>query len=170
MEALILRRNYPTPVTFADLRRAHAILQDVGGVSEHHRPTCVAEMRRAINRADRRPAAAATARIVLVDIMPRWHAALKEATGATDDVYAVIDGREVHVARVSQRPVGLDVEWMVGNVRMSTVSDLLITADEADYWERPHEVRIDLQERIPTKRTIGKVVERSLFEAGVRRG
>lgn len=135
MEALILRRNYPVPVTFADLRRAYDIRVPFAlcGGEDGSQQEC-------------------------------WHAALKEATGATDDVYAIRDGREVHVARVARDEV------FMGSCLADRIGDLLIAADEAGYWERPHEVRLDLQERIPTKRAIGKVVERSLIEAEVRRG
>lgn len=139
MEALILRRNYPFPVTFADLRRAHAVALPYASLGN---PSwCLVRPPRG-----------------------EWTAALKSATGATDDVYAVRDGREVHVARVSHDEV------FMGSPLADRIGDLLETADEAGYWERPHEVRLNLQERIPTKRAIGKIVERSIFEAEVRRG
>lgn len=144
MEALILRRNYPAPVTFADLRRAYTIRATKrGSVCSH--VDFLPHVQRIVGGFD-------------------WHAAIKIATSATDDVYAVRDGREVHVARVSHDEV------FMGSHLADRIGDLLITADEAGYWERPHEVRIDLQERIPSIAAIGKVVQRSLIEAEVRRG
>ena len=139
MEALILRRNYPVPVTFADLRRA--------AMSEPSWP-------------------------------PRnvWHAALKSATGATDDVYAVVDGREVRVAVITTPCPMLDI-WSIRWLdvahdmtwRTNAIDDLCEAADEQGYWERPHEVRLDMQERVPSIKSIDAVVQRSLIEAEVRR-
>lgn len=81
-----------------------------------------------------------------------WHAAIKEATGAIDDVYAVIDGHEVRVAIASN---GGGVE-MVGGPRhiAKDIADLLIKADEQGYWERPHEVIHVLEERAISRRTV----------------
>lgn len=81
-----------------------------------------------------------------------WHAAIKEATGAIDEVYAVIDGREVRVAIASN---GGGVE-MVGGPRhiAKDIADLLIKADEQGYWERPHEVIHVLEERAISRRTV----------------
>lgn len=81
-----------------------------------------------------------------------WHAAIKEATGAIDEVYAVIDGHEVRVAIASN---GGGVE-MVGGPRhiAKDIADLLIKADEQGYWERPHEVIHVLEERAISRRTV----------------
>lgn len=132
MEALILRRNYPVPVTFADLRRAYW---------------------------DGWTATAETMRV-------KWTAALKSATGATDDVYAVVDGREVYIGRV-----GADNTTRVdGGILLCVgVRTLLERADVQGYWEHPHEVRLDLQGRVSSLKAIDAVVQRSLIEAEVRR-
>jgi len=74
-----------------------------------------------------------------------WHAAIKEVTGALDEAYAVIDGREVRVAIV-RSPTDVCVEALNQRER-AAVESLLIAADEAGYWQRPHEVRVDLEER-----------------------
>jgi len=81
-----------------------------------------------------------------------WHAAIKEATGAIDEVYAVIDWHEVRVAIASS---GGGVE-MVGGPRhiAKDIADLLIKADEQGYWERPHEVIHVLEERAISRRTV----------------
>lgn len=133
MEALILRRNYPVPVTFADLRRAYAKSYDVRW---------------------RFKAA----------FLREWHVMLKEDTGATDDVYTVVDGREVHVARTSY-----DEVFLTSTPFGEKVAALMEKADEQGYWERPHEVRLVLQERAPSLKAIDAVVQRSLIEAEVRR-
>ena len=124
-EALILRRCYPVPVT-------------------------VYEMRVAIRRSPPRD-------VVFVD-NDAWvnhrdrsdiHANLKSITGALDEVYAVVDGREVRVAvvdRDAQGAFGLR-DGDGGGVHTSTLHDLLDAAERAGYWERPHEVRLDLSER-----------------------
>jgi hypothetical protein len=150
MEALILRRNYPVPVTFADLRRAYGRAKQFAPVRAFY---------------------GQTGRMT-------WAFMLKSATGATDDVYAVVDGREVHVARLhgpasehtepSCMPLGLmgDESWMLAG----GIIDLEVKADEQGYWERPHEVRLDLQTRAPSLASIDAVVQRSLIEAEVRRG
>jgi len=140
MEALILRRNYPVPVTFADLRRAHNIAFD--GYCD---PS-------ACHPGDR----------------TAWHAVLKSATGATDDVYAVVDGHEVHVGRAYGGASGFSYEASIP--LDGAIHDLMIKADEQGYWERPHEVRLDLQERAPSLKAIDAVVQRSQIEAEVRRG
>ena len=134
MEALILRRNYPVPVTFADLRRARENI-----AAQHLR--------------------------VHLAMSTTWHTALKSATGATDDVYVVTDGRDRHLASTSR-----DEVFMGTTILDRRVGDLMIKADEQGYWERPHEVRLDLQERVPTVKAIDAVVQRSLIEAEVRRG
>lgn len=151
MEALILRRNYPVPVTFSDLRRAHAIVWRKFGRLCSHLQFILGKPRIGVD----------------------WVAALKEATGATDDVYAAVDGREVHVANL----VGAGMEpnwvgaWPANSGRMYIgVANIIEVADEAGYWERPHEVRLELQERTPSLKAIDAVVQRSQVEAEVRRG
>ena len=79
----------------------------------------------------------------MVVVYRLWHAALKSAIGATDDVYAVVDGREVLVARV--RGMGEAREGFAFGATSRQILDVLIKADEQGYWERPHEVRLDLR-------------------------
>ena len=148
MEALILRRNYPVPVTFADLRRAAADP--------------------AIFWAGPWAMLSKTEHSHVARVRSWWHAALKSATGATDDVYAVVDGREVHVTRVDSPSYEMR-ERKVRGVTGAMVHDLQEKADEQGYWERPHEVRLVLQERAPSLKAIDAVVQRSLIEAEVRR-
>jgi len=133
VESLVLRRCYPVPVTFRDLRVAHdAASPDIkawfamGGL--------LAKFAGGI------------------DIKAAWHAAIKDSTGAIDEVYAVIDGHEVRVAIASS---GGGVE-MVGGPRhiAKDIADLLIKADEQGYWERPHEVIHVLEERAISRRTV----------------
>ena len=103
-EALILRRCYPVPVTFADTKRAMNSLSGQGPF----------KFTQAI-----------------------WHAALKQVTGALDEVYAVVDGREVRVAVVMDAPlggVGGRDEYATGGPEWRTskrdVRNLLEVADE----------------------------------------
>ncbi len=84
-----------------------------------------------------------------------WHAAIKEATGALDEVYAVIDGREVRVAIV-RSPTDACVEALNQRER-AAVESLLIAADEAGYWQRPREVRVDLEESQMSHRTMARI-------------
>jgi len=144
IETLILRRSYPVPVTFADLRRAFSdsFIDGDGGQLQ----TCRAEMERAIHRADRRPNAAKNARHVLASIHRDWVSAIKEATGATDDIYALIDGHEVRVGTVTGSGESATAN-IFGCISAGQAASILIAADEAGYWERPHEVRVVLQER-----------------------
>lgn len=114
--SLILRRRYPKPVTFTDLRAA------VVGANPHAMwklPWSLADGRR------------------------WWHQSLKEVTSALDEVYAVVDGREVRVATLRQGPHGVmlcdDDACIPGAFR-----ELMDKADREGYWERPHEVRLDL--------------------------
>lgn len=160
MEALILRRNYPVPVTFADLRRAA-----LDGV------LVPAFRRKAANLSGRLAHRASWyfGPKTKANIYRQWHADLRQATGASDDVYAVVDGREARVARATGGH-GFEVVGDLGKFGRAAIDMLLTVADEQGYWERPHEVRIDFQPSIPTKMVIGKVVQRSLIEAEVRRG
>ena len=107
-EALILRRCYPVPVSFADLRAAWENSSCHEWVTKNPRTV--------------------------------FTATLKRNTGAIDEVYAVVDGREVRVAIVKDGGhVAFDEVKRIPNVW-----DLLTHADEQGYWERPHEVRLDL--------------------------
>ena len=112
-EALILRRCYPVPVTFADLRAAFFTFT---WPNENDRRTW----------------------------MRAFTGALKRATGALDEVYALVDGREVRVAVVHDAS-GCRSIFHAGYLHR--INDLLEVADEQGYWERPHEVRLDLSPR-----------------------
>lgn len=109
-EALLLRRCYPVPVTFADLRAAYDNASCYKWVRDGARLT--------------------------------FTASLKQVTGAIDEVYAVIDGREVRVATVQD-----SANYKTTFIWLKPLHDLLAIADEAGYWERPHEVRLDLSPR-----------------------
>ena len=149
-EALILRRCYPVPVTFADLRAAR------GG----HTLCSVSRCRCGLSKT-------------------QWHAALKQVTGALDEVYAVVDGREVRVAVVMDAPlggVGGRDEYATGGPEWRTsqrdVRNLLEAADEQGYWERPHEVRLDLSPRPVSHGEVARAVlagQESLERGGVVR-
>lgn len=148
LEALILRRVFPVPVTFADLRRAQESDKHFGmgyldswSVLKH-------------SKADKRKG----------KVLARWHAAIKEATGALDEVYAVIDGREVRVAIV-RSPTDACVEALNQRER-AAVESLLIAADEAGYWQRPREVRVDLEESQMSHRTMARIAAASIAIAG----
>ena len=155
-EALILRRCYPVPVTFADLRAAHAafwhcVLPRKVAPSESHK----------------------------MYTRIRWTAALKQVTGAHDEVYAVVDGREVRVAVVMDAPlggVGGRDEYATGGPEWRTskrdVRNLLEVADEQGYWARPHEVRFDLSPRPVSHGEVARAVlvgQEALERGGVVR-
>jgi len=114
-EALILRRCYPVPVTFADMRASYDVRVPFAlcGGEDGSKRLC-------------------------------WTAALKQVTGALDEVYAVVDGREVRVAVVHDAS-GCRSIFHAGYLHR--INDLLEVADEQGYWERPHEVRLDLSPR-----------------------
>lgn len=131
LEALILRRVFPVPVTDADNARANDIMAAAG---EHPMDAFA------------------------------WHAAIKEATGALDEVYAVIDGREVRVAIV-RSPTDVCVEALNQRER-AAVESLLIAADEAGYWQRPHEVRVNLEESQMSHKTMARIAANSIAVAG----
>lgn len=137
-EQLILRRVFPVPVTFADLRRAHESID----------PDTLAwlSMRHMLPKES--------------GGLTTWHAAIKEATGALDEVYAVIDGREVRVAVIQNLGHGQLSETHVGC--------LLEVADEDGYWQRPHEVRHVLEESQMSHKTMNRISANSFIAAGVK--
>jgi hypothetical protein len=101
-----------------------------------------------------------------------WASRLKEYTSAIDEVYAVVDGREVRVAVVRDadnfHPTG-DLGWG----QCDRVEDLLDAADRAGYWERPHEVHLDLSPRPVSHGEVARAVlvgqeyvERGLTKVG----
>jgi len=141
-EQLILRRVFPVPVTFADLRRAHESVD----------PDMLAwlSMRRILPRES--------------NGLFAWHAAIKEATGALDEVYAVIDGREARVATVDK--TGNNIMFRAGTNIDRALGGLLIAADEAGYWQRPHEVRVDLEEPQMSHKTMARIAGNSFIVAG----
>jgi len=147
LETLILRRVFPVPVTFADLRRAQE--------SDKHFGMGYLDSWSALkhSKADKRKG----------KVLARWHTAIKEATGAIDEVYAVIDGREVRIATVKSGEVvttsGVCAGWSVTG---SAIDSLLIAADEAGYWQRPHEVRVDLEESQMSHKTMARIAANSI--------
>lgn len=132
-ESLILRRSYPVPMTLSDLKRAHTIAMKMGwnNIDKEYRAT-----RHAMAREETPPTPS-----MLEDF---WHAAIKEATGALDEVYAVIDGREVRVSVVSSTSM---FEQNGPRHLNNAIAELLIKADEDGYWQRPHEIVHVLSER-----------------------
>lgn len=126
-DALILRRRYPALVTLADLRAAHAAFWH-----------CVMP----------RKVASSESHEMYTRI--RWTAALKQVTGAIDEVHAVVDGREVRVA-VAKDTGAFAYSGCWADIVKSHeyISDLLNKADRENYWARPHEVRLELQRREP---------------------
>lgn len=112
-EALILRRCYPVPVTFADLRAARSYQFCTGDENK-----------------------------------TAWHFSLKQVTSALDEVCAVVDGREVRVAVAkASGAFAYCGAWSDIVKSHEHISDLLDKADREGYWERPHEVRLDLSPR-----------------------
>ena len=96
-----------------------------------------------------------------------WHSAIKEATGALDEVYAVIDGREVRVAIVIEGARGLVKQMLDDSPRMNErINDLLDEASRAGYWQRPHEVRVDLEEPQMSHKTMARIAGNSFIVAG----
>ena len=90
-----------------------------------------------------------------------WHAAIKEATGALDEVYAVIDGHEVRVAIVT----ATTITPMAGGRGMTQIEALLEKADEAGYWQRPHEVRHVIEETVMSTRIRDRIALNSFAVA-----
>jgi hypothetical protein len=95
-----------------------------------------------------------------------FHIDLKDITGAIDEVYAVIDGHEVRVAIIE----GMDGDAVgVGPcARAGDITNLLIKADEAGYWQRPHEVVHHLEESQMSHKTMRRVAINSFIVAGVK--
>ena len=147
-EALILRRTFPVPVTFADLRRAALDMSSPPwwAASWMQTKRQVGDDGRAM-------------------IMQWWHAAIKEATGALDEVYAVIDGREVRVATVDRNASGYTLDSLT-HQKSRALHDLMEVADEAGYWQRPHEVRVDLEEPQMSHKTMARIAGNSFIVAG----
>jgi len=148
-EQLILRRVFPVPVTFADLRRAQESDKHFGmgyldswSLLKH-------------SKATRRQG----------KVLARWHAAIKEATGAGDEVYAVIDGHEVRVATVDRNASGYTLDSLT-HQKSRALHDLMEVADEAGYWQRPHEVRVDLEEPQMSHKTMARIAGNSFIVAG----
>ena len=156
-EQLILRRVFPVPVTFADLRAAWPSAVP---------PGCAYNFWRRAHKhvsVDVRNVAAGT----VCGMREDFTAALKEATGAIDEVYAVVDGREVRVAIVN----GDSWSWTGALTSVPTraaIDDLLIKADEAGYWKRPHEVRHVLEESQMSHKTMARIAANSIIAAGVK--
>lgn len=92
-------------------------------------------------------------------IHAEWQRGLKQVTSAIDEVYAMVDGREVRVAttdgEIVQWTGGMDpsIEHAHGPYR-----DLLNKADRDGYWERPHEVRLDLSPRPVSHEEVARAV------------
>lgn len=152
-EALILRRCYPVPVTFADLRAAYPLYcADHGGDTR-------AEMLR-YRRRNASTFRKAQADGMLKVLRSAWSAALKQITGAIDEVYAVVDGREVRVATIDQDAHPATWRWFSGDARIlpSKVSELLAKADRDGYWEHPHEVCLELSPRPVTHEEVARAV------------
>lgn len=149
-EQLIIRRVFPVPVTFADLRRAQESDKHFGvgyldswSVLKHSKAT---------KRQGK--------------VLARWHAAIKEATGALDEVYAVIDGREVRVA-LAKGNCDFEITGLSClDYDRERINDLLIKADEAGYWQRPHEVRHVLEESQMSHKTMARIAAKSIAAAG----
>jgi len=96
-----------------------------------------------------------------------WHAAIKEATGALDEVYAVIDGREVRVATIIEGKRGLIKQMWHDSPRMNErINDLLDEADRAGYWQRPHEVVHTIEESQMSHKTMARIAANSIIAAG----
>lgn len=89
-------------------------------------------------------------------VVHEWAAALKEATGARDEVYAVIDGREHPMSLVySASSFG---NLALNREENAKVLTLLEKADREGYWQRPHEVRVDFETTRPTHAEVARAV------------
>ena len=150
-EQLILRRVFPVPVTFADLRRAQESDKHFG--MGYLDSWSVLKHSKATKRQGK--------------VLARWHAAIKEATGALDEVYAVIDGHEVRVAIVIEGARGLVKQMLDDSPRMNErINDLLDEAARSGYWQRPHEVRHVLEEPQMSHKTMARIAGNSFIVAG----
>ena len=167
-EALILRRCYPVPASFADLRAAYPVF------AESHCRGTRAQMLRAIRRGKAFQSGtpqAIRAVGVLAMLRHAMTAALKQVTGAIDEVYAVVDGREVRVAVAG----GADEFQAVSDLgwgQQEHIADLMDKADRDGYWERPHEVRLDLSPRPVSHGEVARAVlvgQEALERGGVVR-
>ena len=150
-EALIIRRCYPVPVTFADLRLA----ADLFGVV--HTPSTKAVEANGVG---------------CHNIRTAWTAAIKQATSALDEVYAVVDGCEVRVAVAAPEKFAYCGTWDAVSAAQSRILDLLEKADREGYWERPHEVRLDLSPRPVSHGEVARAVlvgQEALERGGVVR-
>jgi len=145
-EQLILRRVFPVPVTFADMRRAYT--QEC--TTHHIYPFGFGV-----------PSLACGAHLTPA-IRTWWHAAIKDATGALDEVYAVIDGREVRVATIAREGATDLITENFRAARGEEMFALLIKADEAGYWQRPHEVRHALEEPQMSHATMQRIAANSI--------
>ena len=94
---------------------------------------------------------------MLATIADEWTAALKDVTSALDEIYAVIDGREVRVTTVGGPGVEVH-ERQVPGVTWAMVWDLLDHAAHEGYWRRPHEVRVDFETLRPTHDEVARAV------------
>ncbi len=145
-EQLIIRRVFPVPVTFADLRRAHdAATPDIR--AWYAMGACLAKYAAGI------------------DIRAHWHAAIKESTGALDEVYAVIDGHEVRVAVIAGSGELARATVVATGARDEQINDLLIGADEANFWSNPRELLVYIHEPKMSHKTMARIAGNS-FVAG----
>ena len=55
---------------------------------------------------------------------------------------------------------------MTAAVASNLLADLLIKADEAGYWQRPHEVRHVLEESQMSHKTMASIAANSIAAAG----
>lgn len=161
-EALILRRCYPVPVTFADLRAAFYSMREYEvAVSIRHLDHIAKTWTWGGTEAQYMPIRKEMAELA-AKTRCDFSVALREVTGALDEVYAVVDGREVRVALVKQGDNGSSVFVRdlaaAGRASENNVHDLLDKADREGYWERPHEVRLDLQTRTISRDEVAKAV------------
>jgi hypothetical protein len=131
IEAFVLRRCYPVPVTFADLRSVATAVRISPWPSTRRMERIEGNIYQPRAKECRR----------------RWAAALKEQTSAVDEIYAVVDGREMRLAVVTSKGGVFTLNAFLHRTVENQVADLMNAADRAGYWDRPHEVRIDLQER-----------------------
>ena len=80
-----------------------------------------------------------------------WHAALKEATGASDDISAVTTAGEIRIGSVVDGAPCIDSSicgrWSLA-IRQGDIDNLLVHADDDGYWVCPHEVRLELRSKV----------------------